>query len=207
MRKRLLKDGFNVVIQTLSYQEIADSISGFSWLAEKLSRLVQDLKSLPGIKNQKIFIVAHSAGGLVARYYVQTLEGYQYFDGLVTLATPHQGMWLASLGFLTHLIVKAKCLYDILPISSFVKKLNSTEFPESFMMMSIYSTHDILCPPKTTLLPPKIYKVQTVKQYELMGISHVEFLFKKKPYLLLKQWLQQQLELESKKDIQIKLKA
>ncbi|ONH59452.1 alpha/beta hydrolase [Frankia sp. CcI49] len=41
-------------------------------------------------------IVAHSLGGLVARYYVQRLGGDEYVRTLITLASPHNGTRLAS---------------------------------------------------------------------------------------------------------------
>ena len=192
MRKRLKKDGFNVVLQTLSFQEFFDSISGFVWVSEKLARLVDELRECVG-SEQKIFVVAHSAGGLVARYYIQSLKGYHHVNGLVTLATPHRGVWVASLGFLTHLVIKAKCLYDVLPVSSFVKNLNRAQFPSSMDLLSLYSTDDVLCPPKTAQLPPQIYLNDKVKQTQLERISHMEFLFKKQPYQLVRDWLNTQL--------------
>jgi pimeloyl-ACP methyl ester carboxylesterase len=42
-------------------------------------------------------IVAHSLGGLVARYYVQRMGGDQRVRSLITLATPHGGTRLAEL--------------------------------------------------------------------------------------------------------------
>lgn len=192
LRKRLSQDGFNVVLQTLSYQEIKDSISGFARLSEKLGRLVQELRETVG-EGQKIFVVAHSAGGLVARHYVQRLEGHRFINGFVTMATPHRGLWIASLGFFTHLVVKAKCLYDILPVSYFVKNLNRARIPNSFDWVSIYSTDDVLCPPKTAQLPPQIYIGEKVRQIQLEQISHMEFLFKKRPYQFVRMWLFEQL--------------
>lgn len=192
MRKRLLRDGFNVVVQTLSYQIDNDSISGFSWLAQNLSTLVQTLRSKEELKNQKVFIVAHSAGGLVARHFIQQLDGHKSCDGLVTLATPHHGLWFASLGFLTHLIVKARCLYDILPVSRFVSNLNNADFPKDFPMISVYSQADALCTVKTTRLPPILAQCKNVSEHSLMDVSHMEFLFRKEPYLVMKKWFESQ---------------
>ena len=194
IRKRLKKDGFNVVLQTLSFQEFFDSISGFAWVSQKLARLVDELRECVG-PEQKIFVVAHSAGGLVARHFIQNLDGYRQVNGLVTLATPHRGVWVAALGFLTHLVVKAKCLYDILPVSSFVKNLNRAQFPSSLELFSLYSTDDVLCPPKTAQLPPQIYLNDKVTQIQVKRISHMEFLFKKQPYQLVRDWLHGQLGL------------
>jgi triacylglycerol lipase len=46
---------------------------------------------------QQVHIVAHSLGGLVARYYVQRLDGDERVHTLVTLGTPHGGTRLAHL--------------------------------------------------------------------------------------------------------------
>ncbi|MBL7490097.1 alpha/beta fold hydrolase [Frankia sp. AgB1.9] len=46
---------------------------------------------------QQVHVVAHSLGGLVARYYVQRLAGDERVHTLVTLGTPHGGTRLAHL--------------------------------------------------------------------------------------------------------------
>lgn len=43
------------------------------------------------VKWPKVDIVAHSMGGLVAREYVETLDGGSAIDQLITLGTPHNG--------------------------------------------------------------------------------------------------------------------
>lgn len=44
---------------------------------------------------EKINIIAHSKGGLEARYLISTLHMAPYVASLTTLATPHQGSWTA----------------------------------------------------------------------------------------------------------------
>jgi len=44
---------------------------------------------------ERIHLVGHSLGGLIARYYVQRYGGDAYVHTLVTLGTPHQGTQLA----------------------------------------------------------------------------------------------------------------
>ena len=192
MRKRLLRDGFNVLIVSLSWDVIADSVAGLSWLAKKLSALVLELRKRKGMQRQKIFLVAHSAGGLVARHYIQLLGGDHYCDGLVTLATPHLGTWVAALGFFTHLILKARCLYQLLPISMYIDKVNHSDFPKGFPMASIYSPDDALCPESSTVLPPSVSESKNVEVHRLARVSHVEFLMSKKVYTHLKKWFGQQ---------------
>ena len=192
MRKRLIKDHYNVLIQPLSYQNVLNGYSGFTGHAQELKRLVETLRKRTDLKDQKIFILAHSAGGLIARYYIQQLQGHRFCDGLVTMATPHEGLWLSALGFFFHLAIKAKCLYDILPVSKFVRELNSCNFPSSFPMASFYSQDDVLCPPRLSRIPDKYRQEPQVEEHAFIKVSHSGFLFQKQPYLMLKKWLQKQ---------------
>jgi hypothetical protein len=45
--------------------------------------------------HERVHVVGHSLGGLIARYHVQKQGGDQRVDSLVTLGTPHQGSKLA----------------------------------------------------------------------------------------------------------------
>ena len=44
---------------------------------------------------ERIHVVGHSMGGLIARYYVTRLGGDERVHTLVTLGTPHHGTYLA----------------------------------------------------------------------------------------------------------------
>jgi triacylglycerol lipase len=63
--------------------------------AERLAATVDELCQRTGYP--RIHIVAHSLGGLVARYYAQVLGGDAHVDTLVTLGTPHGGTRAARL--------------------------------------------------------------------------------------------------------------
>ena len=90
MRKRLVKDGFNVIILSMDWQTLSDGVRGLYRMAEVLATVVLKLRKGNSRGKAKIILVAHSAGGLVARYYLQLLGGVHYCDGLITLATPHR---------------------------------------------------------------------------------------------------------------------
>jgi triacylglycerol lipase len=47
---------------------------------------------------ERIHVIGHSLGGLIARYLVQRLGGHDRVQTLVTLGTPHQGTVLARYG-------------------------------------------------------------------------------------------------------------
>ncbi len=48
--------------------------------------------------HDRVHVVGHSLGGLIARYFVQRQGGDRRVESLVTLGTPHQGSLLAHVG-------------------------------------------------------------------------------------------------------------
>jgi triacylglycerol lipase len=61
--------------------------------ASLLGEAIEKLADSTGY--ERIHVVGHSLGGLIARYYVQRLDGDARVHTLVTLGTPHQGTELA----------------------------------------------------------------------------------------------------------------
>lgn len=61
--------------------------------ARRLAELVGEVTRQTGY--DKVHIIGHSLGGLVARYFVQRLAGDELVDTVVTLGTPHQGTQMA----------------------------------------------------------------------------------------------------------------
>ncbi|MFJ7339031.1 lipase family alpha/beta hydrolase [Streptomyces sp. NPDC101110] len=73
-------------IESLNYSPLTRDIRA---AAELLGRRVEELCERTGA--ERIDIVGHSLGGLIARYYVQRLGGDTHVRTLVTLGTPHSG--------------------------------------------------------------------------------------------------------------------
>jgi len=73
----------------------------YSWLASadanarKLARFVDEIAAREGA--ERVDIVAHSMGGLVARYFIERLGGARRVRHLITIATPHRGTRWARL--------------------------------------------------------------------------------------------------------------
>lgn len=82
--------------------------------ASNLRTCINNVRASTG--KAKVNIVAHSNGGLVARYYKNKLGGATYINRLVTLGTPHKGT-LAAL-----LCVSPAC-FEMRPGSSFLANL------------------------------------------------------------------------------------
>lgn len=54
-----------------------------------------------GASDAKLVLIGHSMGGLVSRYFVECLGGWEQTRALVTIGTPHQGS-LNAVDFLVH---------------------------------------------------------------------------------------------------------
>jgi pimeloyl-ACP methyl ester carboxylesterase len=93
------------------------------WIAESLEMGLRSLQVK--YKFKKLYIVAHSMGGLVAKQFVNIYEG-DYVKLLVTISTPWGGHSAAQMG-LAHAPAIIPSWYDMVPGSPFLKSL----FPES----------------------------------------------------------------------------
>ncbi len=74
--------------------------------AQSWEKLIFDILDKTG--SQKLNIIAHSMGGLDARYAISTLELDSVIASLTTLATPHHGTVLADLALKTPAPVKSR---------------------------------------------------------------------------------------------------
>ena len=91
LRRRLRGRGFES-IATLNYSPVTNDIRG---AARDLAGEVEALVARTGY--DRVHVIAHSLGGLIARYYVQRLGGDERVHTLVTLGTPHEGSLHAHL--------------------------------------------------------------------------------------------------------------
>jgi pimeloyl-ACP methyl ester carboxylesterase len=91
MRRALRRRGFGRV-HTVNYSPFTQDIRS---AARVLARHVDALCGQTGY--ERIHVIAHSLGGVIARYYVQRLGGDSRVHTLVTLGSPHQGTYAAHL--------------------------------------------------------------------------------------------------------------
>jgi hypothetical protein len=91
LRRGLRRRGFGC-IRTFSYGPHATDVRA---TAARFGAFVEELCEETG--SEQLYVVGHSLGGLVARYYVQRLGGADRVHTLVTLGTPHHGTHAARL--------------------------------------------------------------------------------------------------------------
>ncbi|MEU2964977.1 alpha/beta fold hydrolase [Streptomyces ardesiacus] len=85
LRRSLAQHGRHA-IESLNYSPLTCDIRT---AAELLGRHVEEICERTG--SERVDVVGHSLGGLIARYYVQRLGGDRRVRTLVTLGTPHSG--------------------------------------------------------------------------------------------------------------------
>lgn len=85
LRRSLRRRGLGEV-HTVNYSPLTSDVRV---AAAALGLAVAHLRARTGY--DRVHVIAHSLGGVVARYYVQRLGGDAYVHTLVTLGAPHQG--------------------------------------------------------------------------------------------------------------------
>lgn len=89
LRLGLRRRGFGQVT-TMNYSIFTGDVRvAAAQLAQEVERLIAETGY------ERIHVVGHSMGGLIARYYVTRLGGDAHVHTLVTLGTPHQGTYTA----------------------------------------------------------------------------------------------------------------
>ena len=131
-------------------------------------------------------IIGHSKGGLIARYYVKRLGGEKRVKNLITLGTPHNGTPRAYLGCATIGPV-ARSVWQMTPMSPFIRRLKMGAFPSGVRFTSIYSKDDGASPFPCTLLETQGY--DHLFNIEVPGVTHHDLLFRRSVYEVIRREL------------------
>ena len=138
--------------------------SVFSTIEAGVDTLHAEIERIVAGTGKSVVLVCHSMGGLIARRYVQD-HGEGRIARLVTIASPHNGTAMASLGFGAHSRQMERG-------SDFLAALSRAEAqkPPTVPTLSIYSVHDNLVSPQDTSRLPWASNVA------LAGVAHVGIL-------------------------------
>jgi triacylglycerol lipase len=135
LRRQLRRRGFGR-IWTMNYQIWTADVRS---AARQLGDTVEAICEQTGY--ERIHVIGHSLGGLIARYYVQRLDGGSRVHTLVTLGTPHQGTHAARL--VPHGIVR-----QLRPGSEVLAELSEPVRSCQTRFVSFWSDIDALISPK-----------------------------------------------------------
>lgn len=139
---------------TVSLEPLTASIDAYS---AQIERAVQALCSATGA--DKVAIVAHSMGGLVARAWLRR-HGTARIARVIAVGTPHYGTGLASLG--VGINAKQMRLRD-----EWLAQLDADDRSHRSLFTSIYSYHDNIIAPQSSC------HLQGAHNIAFGGIGHV----------------------------------
>ena len=137
--RRLRRVGFTSV-HTLNYLPY---LSGVPELADRLAERIEAICELTG--SDKVHIVGHSMGGIVARWYVQELGGHDRVDTAITIGSPHSGTYAAMLGVGTG-------ARDLRPGSRVMRRLERNAKASPVRWIAYYSNLDMLIQPASSAM-------------------------------------------------------
>ena len=137
LRRGLRRRGFGRVL-ALNYSPLSDDVRA---VAERLGELVESVCADTGY--ERIHVVGHSMGGLVARYYVQQLGGDARVHTVVTLGTPHDGTTVAHL--FPHPLLR-----QLRPNSDLLTELEAPSPGCRTRFVAVWSDLDQLLSPRTS---------------------------------------------------------
>ena len=129
MRRSLRRRGFASVC-SWNYSPLLRNVAeGAHELAERVEQICAETG------NERVHVVGHSLGGLIARYLVQRLGGDRRIQSLVTLGTPHQGSRWAH-------VVPAPLIRQLRPGSELYQELAEPVRGCATAITAIYSDLD-----------------------------------------------------------------
>ena len=134
---QLRRRGFGRVI-AFNYSPLSGDVRR---VASRLADLVESICDETGY--ERIHVIGHSMGGVVARYYIQRLGGDERIHTLVTLGTPHHGTLAAHL--IPHPLGR-----QLRPGSEVLTELAEPARGCRTRILSIWSDLDQLVMPKTS---------------------------------------------------------
>jgi len=136
---RVIQNAF--LLKTGNYFEFAydwrrDCRVAAKQLARKSHAWLQAWRQRSGKKDAKLILIAHSMGGLIARHFLEVLDGWRSTRALITFGTPYRGS-LNALSFLSNGFAMS---VGSLPLVDLSEALRS--FTSLYQLLPIYPCYD-----------------------------------------------------------------
>jgi len=131
-------------------------------LTEKVALKVDTLRH--AYKCEKVHLVCHSMGGIIARNFIQIRGGADKVEQCILLGAPNKGSKLAPFAL-------TKLSEAIMPGSEFLASLNDKPIPKKVTLTNIYSRHDNMVIPSDRAI------LDQANNIELTGKGHNTLLY------------------------------
>lgn len=162
LARALRRRGFGVV-HAINFSVLTAVTGDIREAARDLGHHVERLCASTG--SDRVHIVGHSLGGLIARYYVQRCGGDARVDTLVTLGTPHEGSLVA------HFLPPTRVPLQLQPGSDLLRELEEPAPDCRTRFLAVWSRQDQLIVPQRAarLTHPDLQ----VTEIELEHVGHL----------------------------------
>jgi pimeloyl-ACP methyl ester carboxylesterase len=163
LRRRLARLGFSTHEATLPGLGMGDLVQAAHVLKPRVEGIAAACPA------GQVDLVAHSAGGLVSRWYLKHLGGTRHVRRLITLGTPHSGTEAARL------VPGRGLLGQVRTKSAFLAALDGVDpTPAPTLYSAVWTPYDgVVIPAESARLPP----APNVENILYRGISHWGYLF------------------------------
>jgi triacylglycerol lipase len=138
---RLKRDGFRTVMYEPPHLLTGDLFEASKEFGVFLERVQNESG------DEKVDILAECTGGLISRYYIQSLGGEKHVSRLVTFVSPQHG--IAAVPLVAR-ITGWPALRDLSPGSAFLHAVNDAPLSKSVPITSIFTPTDEYIQPYTT---------------------------------------------------------
>jgi triacylglycerol lipase len=189
MEDRLRFDGYAVVSFNLGGWLARFNTHPIDRLTERIAEKIENLAARHGF--ERLHVVGHSKGGILARRYVQHFGGERRVKSVITLGTPHHGTPTALAGVaLSRVLGADTSAREMLPRSPLLERLDSDRFPPEIPLTSIYSRADLVCPYWCSILRPRADEGQ-MENIEVPDVGHSALTWDARVYRQVRQRLDQ----------------
>jgi MYXO-CTERM domain-containing protein len=172
IKLRLERDGFMPFVW-----EPPDLLSGdLLENAHRLADVVEQIRTETGF--DRIDILAECTGGVIARYYIQSMGGDQYIKRMVTFISPQHGVDKAPLAAS---IAGWPALYDLSPGSDWLESVNNAPLPDNVRFTSIYTCTDEYIQPYETSIIPGAHNIGLCDGF----VGHYQFFYDPAIYMIM----------------------
>jgi triacylglycerol lipase len=145
VRRYLHQAGFGRV-HALNYNPLSDDVPG---LAERCVERAEELMDHFGV--DRVHLVGHSMGGVIARYAVQVL-GLSGVGVCITVASPHGGVRLAEYGSRVGTLAPLVSAAQLRPGSEVMTLLRYSARPLPTRFVAYYSNLDLIVPARRAMI-------------------------------------------------------
>ena len=186
MEERLRHDGYGVLSFHLGRLLWRFNTQPIDRTAVLVAQKIEAIAQRHGL--ERLHIVGHSKGGLIARRYVQDYGGARRVKSIVTLGTPHHGTPTAALGvMLMGMGLLPSSAKELLPRSALIQRLARDQ--STVPLTSIYSREDLVCPYWCSTLNPSPAPGPSLRNVEVRGVGHTQLVWDAEVYVAVREAL------------------